>query len=40
LNSSRNLAPPAYEDLLKLWKDADPDFPFLLQAKSEYVRLK
>jgi len=30
----------AYEDLLKLWQDADSDFALLLQAKSEYARLK
>ena len=30
----------AYGDLLKLWKDADPDFPLLLQAKSEYAKLR
>ncbi len=30
----------AYEDLFKFWKNADPDFPLLLQAKSEYARLK
>ena len=30
----------AYEDLFKLWKDADPDFTLLLQAKSEYAKLK
>jgi hypothetical protein len=23
-----------------LWKDADPDFPLLLQAKSEFAKLK
>jgi serine/threonine protein kinase len=26
--------------LFKLWKDADPDFSLLLQAKSEYAKLK
>jgi eukaryotic-like serine/threonine-protein kinase len=30
----------AYEDLLKLWKDADTDFSLLAQAKSEYAKLK
>jgi len=28
----------AYEDFLKLWKDADPDIPILKQAKAEYTR--
>jgi eukaryotic-like serine/threonine-protein kinase len=30
----------AYEDFLKLWKDADPDIPVLQQAKAEYGRLQ
>jgi outer membrane protein assembly factor BamD (BamD/ComL family) len=29
----------AYQDFLALWKDADPDVPVLLQAKSEYAKL-
>jgi len=29
----------AYQDLLAEWKDADPDYPPLLQAKTEYARL-
>jgi len=29
----------AYQDFLTLWKDADPDVPILLQAKSEYAKL-
>ena len=29
----------AYQDFLRLWKDADPDIPVLKQAKSEYARL-
>ena len=29
----------AYQDLLALWKDADPDMPLLLQAKAEYAKL-
>jgi tetratricopeptide (TPR) repeat protein len=29
----------AYQDFLALWKDADPDVPVLLQAKSEYNKL-
>ena len=28
-----------YEASLTLWKDADPDVPLLLQAKSEYAKL-
>jgi Flp pilus assembly protein TadD len=30
----------AYQDLLAIWKDADPDIPVLQQAKTEYARLK
>jgi eukaryotic-like serine/threonine-protein kinase len=29
----------AYQDFLGAWKDADPDVPVLLQAKSEYAKL-
>jgi hypothetical protein len=29
----------AYEDFLKLWKDADSDLPILIAAKQEYARL-
>jgi DNA-binding winged helix-turn-helix (wHTH) protein/predicted Zn-dependent protease len=29
----------AYEEFLKLWKDADPDIPILKQAKAEYAKL-
>jgi len=32
-------AKAAYQDFLKLWKDADPDIPILQQAKAEYARL-
>jgi eukaryotic-like serine/threonine-protein kinase len=30
----------AYQDLLALWKDADPDLPVLKQAKAEYDKVK
>ena len=29
----------AYQDFFAIWKDADPDVPALLAAKSEYVKL-
>jgi tetratricopeptide (TPR) repeat protein/predicted Ser/Thr protein kinase len=29
----------AYQDFLALWKDADPDIPILIAAKSEYAKL-
>jgi len=30
----------AYQDFFALWKDADPDVPILIQAKSEYAKLQ
>jgi eukaryotic-like serine/threonine-protein kinase len=33
-------AKAAYQDFLTLWKDADPDVPILIAAKSEYARMK
>jgi ATP/maltotriose-dependent transcriptional regulator MalT len=30
----------AYQDFFTLWKDADPDIPILIAAKSEYARLQ
>jgi eukaryotic-like serine/threonine-protein kinase len=30
----------AYNDFFTLWKDADPNVPILLQAKSEYAKLQ
>jgi hypothetical protein len=33
-------AKAAYRDFLTLWKDADPDIPILIAAKSEYAKLK
>ena len=29
----------AYQDFLTLWKDADPDIPILIAAKSESAKL-
>jgi predicted Zn-dependent protease len=29
----------AYQEFLTTWKDADPDIPVLIQAKSEYAKL-
>jgi hypothetical protein len=29
----------AYKDFLTLWKDADPDIPVLIAAKSEYAKI-
>jgi serine/threonine protein kinase/tetratricopeptide (TPR) repeat protein len=33
-------AKAAYQDFFTLWKDADPDFPILKQAKAEYAKLQ
>ncbi len=33
-------AKTAYNDFLTLWKDADPDIPILIAAKSEYAKLQ
>ena len=33
-------AKAAYQDFLKLWKDADPDIPVFIAAKAEYAKLQ
>jgi tetratricopeptide (TPR) repeat protein len=30
----------AYQNFISMWRDADPDVPLLLQAKSEYAKLQ
>jgi eukaryotic-like serine/threonine-protein kinase len=30
----------AYQDFLTLWKDADPDIPVFIAAKSEYAKVQ
>jgi hypothetical protein len=30
----------AFQDFLTLWKDADPDIPIFIAAKSGYAKLK
>jgi len=30
----------AYQDFFTLWKNADPDIPVLIAAKSEFAKLK
>jgi tetratricopeptide (TPR) repeat protein len=37
---ARSRALAAYNDFLKLWKDADPDIPILKEAKAEYAKLQ
>ena len=39
-DAARVRALAAYKDFLTLWKDADPDIPILIAAKSEYAMLK
>ena len=39
-DAARVRALAAYNDFLALWKDADPDIPILIAAKSEYAILK
>ena len=39
-DAARVRALVAYKDFLTLWKDADPDIPILIAAKSEYAKLQ
>jgi serine/threonine protein kinase/tetratricopeptide (TPR) repeat protein len=39
-DAARVRALAAYKDFLALWKDADPDIPILIAAKSEYAQLQ
>jgi eukaryotic-like serine/threonine-protein kinase len=39
-DAARVRALTAYKDFLTLWKDADPDIPVLIAAKSEYSKLQ
>jgi DNA-binding winged helix-turn-helix (wHTH) protein/tetratricopeptide (TPR) repeat protein len=40
LQGDTTKARAAYQDFLTLWKDADPDIPILIAAKSEYAKLQ
>ena len=40
LQGDTTKAKAAYQDLLTLWKDADPDIPIYQQAKAEYAKLQ
>jgi len=40
LSGDKAKARAAYQDFFALWKDADPDVPILLAAKSEYAKLQ
>ena len=39
-DAARDRALAGYKDFLALWKDADPDIPILIAAKSEYAKLQ
>jgi hypothetical protein len=39
-DAARSRALAAYNDFFTLWKDADPDIPILIAAKTEYAKLK
>jgi eukaryotic-like serine/threonine-protein kinase len=39
LSGDTEKAKRAYEDLLTLWKDADPEIPRINEARAEYGRL-
>ena len=39
-DATRTKARSAYKDFFALWKDADPDIPILIAAKSEYAKLQ
>jgi len=39
LSGEKGKAKAAYEDVLKIWKDADPDFAMVKQAWAEYAKL-
>jgi eukaryotic-like serine/threonine-protein kinase len=38
--NARAKARAAYQEFLRLWKDADPDIPILRQARAEYAKLQ
>ena len=39
MQGDRDLSRKAYDDFFTTWKDADPDIPILVQAKTEYKKL-
>ena len=38
--SDKDKARSAYQDFLRMWKDADPGIPILRYAKFEYAKLE
>jgi hypothetical protein len=39
MSGESDKAKTAYQNLLTLWKSADPDIPVLLQTRTEFARL-
>jgi tetratricopeptide (TPR) repeat protein len=40
MSGDHTRAKSAYEDFLKLWRDADPEIPILKQAQAEYAKVQ
>lgn len=40
LQGDTSRARAGYQDFFKLWKDADPDIPVMIAAKSEFAKLR
>jgi eukaryotic-like serine/threonine-protein kinase len=40
LSGDKIKAKAAYQEFLTLWRDGDSDIPILVQAKTEYARLR
>ena len=40
LQGDTAMAKSAYQDFFTVWKDADPELPVLIAAKTEYTKLK
>jgi hypothetical protein len=40
MSGDRTRRRSAYQDFLKLWKDADPGIPILKAAKAEFTQLQ
>jgi eukaryotic-like serine/threonine-protein kinase len=40
MNGETAAARTSYNDFLSLWKNADPDIPILIAAKSEFAKLQ
>ncbi len=40
LSGNKSKVEAAYQDVLKIWKDADPALPVIKQARAEYAKLR